>query len=319
MNTQRRIFRGRGGPTDGRLPKHNARRRRAPGAHKPAVNKYQEEDNDHAANTTTGGDTTIEVANVKNGKLDDAHSSSSNNSMEDPHMEAWHDDESDVDSMEDSVTAPKVPTAGERNQEMGGMEGSSPIIPVETNKNPCLKEVEHLRRRVRNIRETMMLSNSISNPATYQNNVLNAVSNCVNEWRSIATHYPLAPENETERDSDQTYMSPEMKKLAALNVFEMIQHAIQCGPLAGAKPGYFKRCGSAVAKVAETFLEEVIPHSPALLSCMGFTRKQMDAMETWKKNAHKAVLEDKPPSRTAVIHQAGKGTGKKAKKKQEKG
>ena len=28
MNNQRRMFRGRAGPTDGRLPKHNARRRR---------------------------------------------------------------------------------------------------------------------------------------------------------------------------------------------------------------------------------------------------------------------------------------------------
>jgi hypothetical protein len=144
--------------------------------------------------------------------------------------------------------------------------------------------------------------------------------------QSIATHYPPVPEDTSnsdainvvvDEDDEDTpvYMTSELRKQASLAVFEMIQQATQAGPLAGSKPGYFKRCGGEVAKVVETFLDQVIPQAPATIDLMGFTTKQMGAMETWRKNAQKAALENKPPSRSALKHQQGKGTGKKAKKK----
>ena len=61
------------------------------------------------------------------------------------------------------------------------------------------------------------------------------------------------------------------------------------------------------------------PHALQKLgNLMGFTDKQMAAMEQWQKNAKKAAAEDKAPSRTALKQQQGKGTGKKAKKKMKK-
>ena len=167
---------------------------------------------------------------------------------------------------------------------------------------------------MKNIRETLQLSVAIASPRTYQDNVLNAVANCVNEWRSIVRHYPPLPEDGSSVDDGTDYMLPKIKKAAALSIFEMIQHSIQCGPLTGSKPGYFKRCGGDVAKVVVKFLDQVIPNQ-ILGGLMGFTSKQMDAMEKWKKAAEKAAAENKPPSRTATKHQQGKGTGKKAKKK----
>lgn len=225
---------------------------------------------------------------------------------------------------------------------------STCLSTTESDNSACAKEVRHLRKRVANVQESIQLSaHSISNPKTYQDNVLNAVSNCVNEWRSIVRRYPSIPEGSNssgleedknshgeegtnpterilqeapfpaERDKSSDLLTTELKKPAALAVFQLIQLAIQCGPLAGGKPGYFKRCGGAVAKVVVLFLDDVVPHQE-LGNLMGFTVKQMDTMEQWQKSAKKAAADDKPPSRTALKQQQGKGTGKKAKKQMKK-
>ena len=299
MNTQRRTFRGRGGPTDGRLPKHNARRRRLPAderPHKPAINKYQDEGNEDAR----------VVHGTYNTVLGDESKSSDESSVlsSDSHQDIAQEPESFVEHTPSLIISDNL-TNGHDNKRM---------------QNPCVREVQHLTKRVQNIREAMSLSHSILNPKTFQDNVLNAVSNCVNEWRSIVTHYPPVPtdRDETQDADNNFYMTNELRKAAALAVFEMVQQAIQSGPLAGAKPGYFKRCGGEVAKVVESFLDQVIPHAPLLIQLMGFTPKQMDAMDTWRKNAQKAALENKPPSRTALKFQQGKGTGKKAKQHMKK-
>jgi hypothetical protein len=248
-----------------------------------------------------------------------------------PHKPAtnkYADDDSGVEPRNDDRDLIEMdPDEGSSDQEVGIMveeyielvETEEPtentLVPCENAPSACSKEVQHMKRRVQNIRETMALSHSISDPMTYQDNVLNAVANCVNEWRSIATHYPTAPANLDQQENETVYMADELKKPSALAVYEMIQHAIQCGPLAGSKPGYFKRCGGEVAKVVVAFLDQVVPNSPELIACMGFTSRQIDAMEHWKKSAEKAAMEDRPPSRTALKHQQGKGTGKKAKKK----
>lgn len=279
---QRRIFRGRGGPTDGRLPKQNARRRSNRSATKPAANKYEEADKNDA------GDVEGRTSMDESLEEEDATMVPSETLDESEDVEC---EETISETMTNETSPPKV--------------------------SACQKEVKHLVTRVKNIREALQLSTAISNPKTYQDNVLNAVANCVNEWRSIVRHYPQPPsEASMEEDllEDTDYMMPEIKKPAALAVFEMIQHAIQCGPLAGGKPGYFKRCGGDVAKVVLTFLDEVVPNQ-ILGDLMGLSSKQMDVMEKWRKAAATAAAEDKPPSRTAQKHQQGKGTGKKAKKK----
>lgn len=44
----------------------------------------------------------------------------------------------------------------------------------------------------------------------------------------------------------------------ALKLFGLIQMAMQVGPLKGSNPGYFKRCGVDVAKMAQQFLNECV-------------------------------------------------------------
>jgi hypothetical protein len=277
MNTHRRVFRGRGGPTDGRLPVKKIPRR----PQKPAINKYAQDARAEQGNDEEDKEDQDERMEVKASSLEEISS----------------DNEPDVDEkIEEAQT---------------GALRENVCEPAEHSLNSCAKEIWHLNRRVANIQETMSLSHSISDPKTYQDNVLNAVVNCVKEWRSIATHYaqvaPIANVDDYEA-TDDSYMTEELKKPAALAIYEMIQHAVQCGPLAGSKPGYFKRCGGDVARVVVTFLDQVVPNAPVLIASMGFTSRQMDAMESWKKNAQKAATEDKPPSRAAKKHQNGKGT-----------
>lgn len=172
--------------------------------------------------------------------------------------------------------------------------------PVAREVHPAEKEILHLRRRLRNVQESVQLSSTaIANPAIWQANVLNAVQNSVNEWHAIVTHYP-----DLERSALIT-------KEPALAVYMLIQLAMHSGPLAGSKPGYFKRCGSEVAKVALNFLQTVVPDAvEAQLLC--FTEKQGDAIQKWKQDAEKAVNNDKPPSKSVLKKQdnANKAKGK---------
>jgi len=125
----------------------------------------------------------------------------------------------------------------------------------------------------------------------------------VDQWRSIARYYNY--------DSG---LSSELRSDAGLAVFQLIQLSMQSGPLKGSKPGYFKRCGANVAKMALDFLKEVVPHE-TLANCMGFSVKQMDAMNKWTLNAEKAVKNDKQPSKSIIKmqQQSKKARGKNKK------
>jgi hypothetical protein len=260
------MFRGRGGPNDSRLPKHNARRRNQKQATQPAVNKYAQEDAE---------------ARVVRALVDDG--------QEDDNGSTMYSDQSEEETA--TIEAEETPTV-------------EPETPSEASPpEPWRDEMRHLRKRVKNVQESIQLSsNSISNPTTYNQNVLNAVTNSVNEWRSIVHHY------------DEVIMDhPEETKETSLAVFMLIQLSLQSGPLAGAKPGYFKRCGGEVAKVVMVFLDTVIE----MIDHMRFSDKQVDALSTWKSNAQKAAENDKPPSKSALKKQS-KPPSKSALKKQSK-
>jgi hypothetical protein len=245
------MFRGRAGPTDSRLPKHNARRRKQQGQTQRETRDVQEEE---------------PVVLVP------------------PEEEEACDGEDGamiiLDSEEEKVVVEE--------------EEEDVPIPVPKKDNPCCKEMEHLQKRVKKVRESIQLSNAIANPTTYQQNVLNVVVKCVNELRSIVTHH------HQELDPDD----PTTKK-TSLAVFDLMQHSLQCGPLAGAKPGYFKRCGSQVAMIVYDYLDQIVPH-PELGQRMGFTAKQLDVLAKWKSNAQKAAENDKPPSKPALLKQQNK-------------
>ncbi len=165
---------------------------------------------------------------------------------------------------------------------------------------PHLVEIKHLKRRIKNVQEISIQTSRdaiASDLAKYQNNVLNATENCVNEWRAIARYYEIISDGE----NDDEGISSDKRTEVGLAVFLLIQLSVQSGPLSGGKPGYFKRCGAEVAKVVLEFLEEVVPkHEELGIDCMGFTSNQMNTMNKWIVNAKKAVENDKPPSRTAL-------------------
>jgi hypothetical protein len=152
----------------------------------------------------------------------------------------------------------------------GGSSSSSSTTPIANAQNDDIltrykKEVSHLRRRIKNIRESIQSSTvAVSSPSAYEQNVLNAVTNCLNEWRSIVSYFEREEYNTRSGggiDSSSSFTDQKTKstKEIALAMFELIQHSLQCGPLSGAKPGYFKRCGGDVALVVDQYLLSMFP------------------------------------------------------------
>lgn len=181
------------------------------------------------------------------------------------------------------------------------------------------KETSHLKRRVRNVRESIQLSQAIVNPTTWERNCLNAVSNCVDEWKSnLSVHFHYNQSNaENEEISDTIVISTEILDIvreASLSVFGLVQMALQSGPLTGPNPGYFKRCGGEVARRALKFLKSDA-FAGDLAQTLLFTEKQIAAIQKWTKNAEKAVEGNKPPSISAAKLQQGKGKSRAKKEK----
>lgn len=251
MDTSRRVFRGKAGPTDRRLPKYNARRRKPPRQKSEPTSAAEAVDDvvnnrDDISRDDEEDDNFIPTVIIQEAQQP---CNVSTNIIHHEQKEEATDNREDQ-SQEDSATIVK-----------------------------CQREMKHLIQRVRHVRESMSLSGkAILDSQTYEQNVLNAAANCVNEWRSILCHYP-----------DEIVVANESSaKAASLQIFELIQQTLQCGPLAGAKPGYFKRCGGPVAKMILQFLESIIPNRDVAHSFQ-LTTKQADAIEKWKQNARKAI------------------------------
>ncbi|CAJ1954502.1 unnamed protein product [Cylindrotheca closterium] len=307
MNTQRRTFRGRGGPTDGRLPKHNARRAKRPKQPRESP-KYSDTDTDNREEDEEYiiGATIVSGAEEDENEFQLKIVDPSNIQCTESSNENVLQQSQSVAATENESEVPHATNTPERNN----------VVPSDAIVDPtiisrCQKELKHLQRRIKNVRESMQLSQLIADPKKYEENILNAVANCVNEWRQIKKHYSS---NDT-KDNDEEELSEENIKEVSLNVFQLIQHSIQCGPLQGGKPGYFKRCGTQVAKVVLNYLLVIVPGQEASLA-LGFSEKQVNALESWKSNAAKAVANDKPPSKSQLKKQAEAGkTMKKSKKK----
>jgi len=231
MQQHRRLFRGRGGPTDRRLPEHNARRRRRTQDQEDRQEKYPVTPKEEHANDSI---------------------------------------EQDMQSEEEAgVPASSHDTGNESNT----IEEEASVTPL-----PEHAAIQHLQQRIRNVRSSIQTSQTLSDPSKYQKHVLQAVANCLKEWKCILAQYSL---------------DPAQQKETALVIFELLQQALQCGPLAGSKPGYFKRCGAIVAEMVLHFLETNLPDPDVL-----FTEKQYRAVAKWKDNARKAVDKGSSPSKS---------------------
>jgi hypothetical protein len=255
------MFRGRGGPTDGRLPKQNARRRKnPPSSSGPAVSSMLQDD--------TSFDTllsTLPQSNDKGSRLLAPDVEKEDRigancalvqaaTISECHVE-------DADSFE--------------SQEQGEDSDKSILF---------RNEAKHITDRIRRCRDTIQLSaTAISIPSNYEKHVLNSVLNTVNEWKAILRHYP----------TDQ--VDPVVARSIAVAVFDLIQHALQCGPLSGSKAGYWKRCGSEMAAKGFSFLDSIAPTAEASISML-FSERQAQTLLKWKLDAKKEVTADNPPS-----------------------
>ncbi len=151
-------------------------------------------------------------------------------------------------------------------------------------------ELSHFLKRMAKLQEQIHLSsiassNVLTNPQIWQTNCLNAVKNCVDQWSHIISFYHLNVDrtnttcmnthahnimdientdstsisnridntDETAQELFQKIIQKEIPK-SALQLFNLIQMVMQIGPLKGSNPGYFKRCGSDVARIAFDFL-----------------------------------------------------------------
>lgn len=194
-----------------------------------------------------------------------------------------------------------------------------------------LEEIKHVQKRITNIQEAIQLSPTMASPEVWKENCLNAILNCVNEWRNIVSYHGCyyshgigvmdqnGNQNEIHNvliddlansNSQVTITNPnllmhpmnELSKETSRRVFGLIQMALQTGPLKASNPGYFKRSGAEVAKFAKDFLEGCIGNDAQ--EQLRFTTKQDETLKKWLRDAIKVVNANKPPSKSAAKAQA---------------
>jgi hypothetical protein len=272
------MFRGLAGPNDRKLNKHQARRRKQPKEPRPEKNnKY----GDFDEVVVEGGDGNLEGDMISEGYTDDD---------DDDAVIVVPEESRESNGIDQNKSTPGADSADAATAESITPHGN----------RAAAKEIKHLLKRTRNVAESISLSaEAISNPMTWKSNVLNAVQNAVNEWRAINQHYSRSGDG----------LDDTQAKEPALATYMLIQQAMQSGPLTGSNPGYFKRCGAAVAKQALLFLEEACPTGTAQVE-LRFSEKQALAIEKFKTSARKAVESDKPPSKSQQKKHAGKGKKK---------
>ena len=179
-----------------------------------------------------------------------------------------------------------------------------------------------------------MSAAALANPATYQTNVLGACQNTVKEWRSICNRYCYCEDHACSSIIDTKETTQETWRTTGQAIFELVQQSVQCGPLAGSRPAYFKRCGADTAKLVHSYLEAILVLLPDsgidsssssskqdTIRVLGFTEKQTAAIVTWKRNAQKAAERTgEQPSRSVLKNQEKAVTAKnrKANNKKEK-
>lgn len=270
--TQRRTFRGRGGPTDRRLPKHQARRRRR---HPTAV--------DAAENSDSEG----RLYHLDSNHLEQCGMLSEESSGE----EASGETDSAVDFPEEDsespVLAESIPESATAEDETAAA---------------FRREMVHLRQRIANV-QTAFKSITMADPTTYRTNVLNATLNCCNQWRHIVNHY-----NPTATDA----------RRGGQWVFELVQASLQTGPLAGAKAGYFKRCGCSVATLVHAYLYQICTSAADAVTELFWTEKQASAWETWTRKALQASESDSVEPSKSVQTKHGQAMQKKQAKQQKR-
>lgn len=226
---------------------------------------------------------------------------------------------------------PKKVTSKDNEQDLQNLESDEQVESVEVidQDTSVIRAVKHVQKRIKNVRESIQLSTSLSQPSIWNDNCLNAVKNCVNEWRSIVLYHGDQTSEKEKLGEDYNEETcallpdDEWSISTALQIFNLIQMALQTGPLSGGKPGYFKRCGADVAGLAREFLKSVIGNDIILDASsvekeLRFSKNQKESIEKWMRDAEKAVAANKSPSKSALKLQS-QAVGNNSKKKNKKG
>jgi hypothetical protein len=187
---QRRTFRGRSGPNDRRLPKHDAsgRQRRS--------RRHQSQlESQHAAvsMSVTEQQQSISHSQLNAIKSPNVHYGSDDDGEGIGEARQYDDDNNSVCINDDiKLQIPESMPTNCKNRN-----DSIACNTDEDLRTKCQKEVQHLQKRIQNVRKSIQLStDSISSdPIIWQTNVLFAVHNCVTEWRSIVCFYGCGSNN----------------------------------------------------------------------------------------------------------------------------
>jgi hypothetical protein len=258
-NTQRRIFRGRGGATDRQnLPKFNAaRRRRHESLHESVATNDIDIDitnHEHDENHVTNDDYDhLELYRLE---------------IIDPFVPVVVVDESTTNGdANDASTSPRDTNSSDTNDSLTQHVDRDDDEVFNSKIKLLQKEVQHITRRIQNLRQNWSKSKTgIIIVTTYQTNVIQASLNIImKEWKSILNKYhyfhkangSINPnENNAGRQHEQLEL---LLRSVSHEIFLLIQHSIQCGPLTGSQPGYFKRCGGEVAHIVYEYLSTILP------------------------------------------------------------
>ena len=233
---QRRIFRGRGGPTDGNIPPKKIVRHKV---------KYQQEekievvDEGKQATSVSEGDD----VNINNLSLDESSSSSSSNSKV-PSQITTPTTESKL-QLEIRHLLKRI-----QNVQLSIQTSHGLANPKKWRTN-CLLPTRNVVKEWHSILKFYHSCSSSSD----NNNVNNHTNN--NERQIEEGEDPLSIVQHNSNEDENNSIA-EVLHSTSQQVFGLIQMSIQTGPLVGSNPGYFKRCGGDVASIAYDFLISIV-------------------------------------------------------------
>jgi hypothetical protein len=264
----RRMFRGRGGPIDSRLPKHNARRRRWPPTLPSEPLPLDSAPNTNLATRESTSDS-LKLSNEEAERMMDRLKQG----PQLVHDRAEEQSEHDVDD---------VPMEAASNELLNETDKSDAAMNLTTEIDRLMQRIQNNQLAIRNASE------AITMPANYEKHVLQACLNTTRQWRAILGHY-------TDIEDHSSLVGSRI----GLAIFELVQHALQCGPLQGSKPGYWKRCGSNVAQLGYNFLDALIEDEEDGIAIY-LTQAQAVTIMKWRDDAKKAAQSDEPPSKSTL-------------------
>lgn len=233
---QPRIFRGRGGPTDGNLPPKKVIRQKV---------KYQPQ---HALEHTDNNDVDLTVHNLS---LNDKITASA----------AAVDDDTGTDEAIQVVDKDVDNTDDKFHQEMHHLQKrikyvtlsnktSQGLVNPSTWRTNCLIPTRKVVKEWRNILIFHNINTiNIIDASSAEENLSDVIEG--------GDHMARNSENDSLVQVAFEINNRDLLQSTSQQVFCLIQMSLQTGPLVGSNPGYFKRCGGEVASIALAYLCEI--------------------------------------------------------------